>query len=158
MGLRYDYFDFSTTNKLNNDHRNVKDSSLSPNVGLVWQPVPEHSFYTSYSKSFAPFGGQMGVNQVTGSTDVTKMDKEPQYNEQYEVGVKSEWLDNRLNTQFSVFDIRKIIFAINQTQTVSQMYGQLRVSINLVVSNLALLGVYLIMSLFAVGMATQMQK
>ncbi len=107
MGLRYDYFDFSTTNKINNEHRNVKDSTFSPNVGLVWQPVPEHSFYTSYSKSFAPFGGQMGVNQVTGSTDVAKMDKEPQYNEQYEVGVKSEWFDNRLNTQFSVFDIRK---------------------------------------------------
>ncbi|EPN2811089.1 TonB-dependent receptor, partial [Acinetobacter baumannii] len=105
MGLRYDYFDFSTTNKIKNEHRNVKDSTFSPNVGLVWQPVPEHSFYTSYSKSFAPFGGQMGVNQVTGSTDVAKMDKEPQYNEQYEVGVKSEWFDNRLNTQFSVFDI-----------------------------------------------------
>ncbi|WP_440206556.1 TonB-dependent receptor [Acinetobacter oleivorans] len=107
MGVRYDYFDFSTTNKLTNEHRNVKDGSFSPNVGLVWQPLPEHSFYTSYSKSFAPFGGQMGVNQVTGSTDVTKMDKEPQYNEQYEIGVKSEWLDSRLNTQFSVFDIRK---------------------------------------------------
>ncbi|MBE2814940.1 TonB-dependent receptor, partial [Acinetobacter baumannii] len=107
MGLRYDYFDFSTTNKIKNELRNVKDSTFSPNVGLVWQPVPEHSFYTSYSKSFAPFGGQMGVNQVTGSTDVAKMDKEPQYNEQYEVGVKSEWFDNRLNTQFSVFDIRK---------------------------------------------------
>ncbi|MGK7731262.1 TonB-dependent receptor, partial [Acinetobacter baumannii] len=107
MGLRYDYFDFSTTNKIKNEHRNVKDSTFSPYVGLVWQPVPEHSFYTSYSKSFAPFGGQMGVNQVTGSTDVAKMDKEPQYNEQYEVGVKSEWFDNRLNTQFSVFDIRK---------------------------------------------------
>jgi len=107
MGLRYDYFDFSTTNKLTNARRNVKDSTVSPNVGLVWQPLPEHSFYTSYSKSFAPFGGQMGVNQVTGSTNVEKMDKEPQYNEQYEVGVKSEWLDNRLNTQFSVFDIRK---------------------------------------------------
>ncbi|MBV6596979.1 TonB-dependent receptor, partial [Acinetobacter baumannii] len=93
MGLRYDYFDFSTTNKIKNEHRNVKDSTFSPNVGLVWQPVPEHSFYTSYSKSFAPFGGQMGVNQVTGSTDVAKMDKEPQYNEQYEVGVKSEWFD-----------------------------------------------------------------
>ncbi|EQC1404713.1 TonB-dependent receptor, partial [Acinetobacter baumannii] len=76
MGLRYDYFDFSTTNKIKNEHRNVKDSTFSPNVGLVWQPVPEHSFYTSYSKSFAPFGGQMGVNQVTGSTDVAKMDKE----------------------------------------------------------------------------------
>lgn len=54
MGLRYDYFDFSTTNKIKNEHRNVKDSTFSPNVGLVWQPVPEHSFYTSYSKSFAP--------------------------------------------------------------------------------------------------------
>lgn len=107
MGIRYDYFDFSTTNKIKNEHRNVKDGSFSPNVGFVWQPLLEHSFYTSYSKSFAPFGGQMGVNQVTGSTDVTKMDKEPQYNEQYEVGVKSEWLDSRLNTQFSVFDIRK---------------------------------------------------
>ncbi len=107
LGVRYDYFDFSTTNKLTKEHRNVKDGSFSPNVGLVWQPLPEHSFYTSYSKSFAPFGGQMGVNQVTGSTDVTKMDKEPQYNEQYEIGVKSEWLDSRLNTQFSVFDIRK---------------------------------------------------
>ncbi|MGC9658204.1 ligand-gated channel protein [Acinetobacter pittii] len=107
LGVRYDYFDFSTINKLTKEHRNVKDGSFSPNVGLVWQPLPEHSFYTSYSKSFAPFGGQMGVNQVTGNTDVTKMDKEPQYNEQYEVGVKSEWLDNRLNTQFSVFDIRK---------------------------------------------------
>ena len=51
MGLRYDYFDFSTTNKIKNEHRNVKDSTFSPNVGLVWQPVPEHSFYTSYSKA-----------------------------------------------------------------------------------------------------------
>ena len=107
LGLRYDSFDFSTTNKLNKQRRNVKDSTFSPNIGLVWQPVPEHSFYTSYNKSFAPFGGQMGVNQVSASTNVATMDKEPQYNEQYEVGVKSEWLDNRLNTQFSVFDIRK---------------------------------------------------
>ena len=72
MGIRYDYFDFSTTNKIKNEHRNVKDGSFSPNVGFVWQPLLEHSFYTSYSKSFAPFGGQMGVNQVTASTDVTK--------------------------------------------------------------------------------------
>ena len=86
------------------------------------------------------------------------MDKEPQYNEQYEIGVKSEWFDNRLNTQFSVFDIHKIIFAINQTLTVNQRFGQLLVNINLVVSNLVLLAVYLIMSLFAVGMAIPMPK
>ncbi len=117
MGLRYDYFDFSTTNKINNEHRNVKDSTFSPNVGLVWQPVPEHSFYTSYSKSFAPFGGQMGVNQVTGSTDVAKMDKEPQYNEQYEVGVKSEWLDNRLNTR----PLAKVVIASSSDLPVQRL-------------------------------------
>lgn len=44
MGLRYDYFDFSTTNKINNEHRNVKDSTFSPNVGLVWQPVLNIAF------------------------------------------------------------------------------------------------------------------
>ncbi len=35
------------------------------------------------------------------------IDAEPQYNEQYEIGVKSNWLDQRLNTQLSVYDIRK---------------------------------------------------
>ncbi len=29
MGLRYDYFDFSTTNKINNEHRNVKTVLLA---------------------------------------------------------------------------------------------------------------------------------
>lgn len=86
------------------------------------------------------------------------MDKEPQYNEQYEVGVKSEWLDNRLNTQFSIFDIRKIISAINQILMSNQKYGQLRVSINPVVLNLVLLVAYLIMFLSVVVMVTQTPK
>ncbi|MFT4021486.1 MAG: TonB-dependent siderophore receptor [Acinetobacter sp.] len=112
LGLRYDYFDFTTTNqrevqKSDNYRRKVKDHTWSPNAGIVWQPVPEHSFYASYSKSFAPFGGQMGVNVVSGTTDVKTMDKKPQYNEQYEIGVKSDWFNQRLNTQFSIFDIRK---------------------------------------------------
>ncbi len=44
LGVRYDYFDFSTTNKLTKEHRNVKDGSFSPNVGLVWQPLRNIAF------------------------------------------------------------------------------------------------------------------
>lgn len=34
MGVRYDYFDFSTTNKLTKEHRNVKIAALAQM--LVW--------------------------------------------------------------------------------------------------------------------------
>lgn len=113
LGMRYDSYDFSTTNKLPNvdadkRKRSVDDDSFSPNVGVVWQPNEHQSLYASYSKSFAPFGGSMGVNPISSaSQDMNIFNAEPQYNEQYEIGVKSDWFDERLNTQFSVYDIRK---------------------------------------------------
>ena len=113
LGLRYDRYDFSTTNKLPNvdldkRKRSISDDSVSPNVGIVWQPTEHQSLYASYSKSFAPFGGSMGVNPISSaSQDMNIFNAEPQYNEQYEVGIKSDWLEQRLNTQFSLYDIRK---------------------------------------------------
>lgn len=113
LGMRYDSYDFSTTNKLPNvdadkRKRSVDDDSFSPNVGVVWQPNEHQSLYASYSKSFAPFGGSMGVNPISSaSQDMNIFNAEPQYNEQYEIGMKSDWFDERLNTQFSVYDIRK---------------------------------------------------
>ena len=113
LGMRYDSYDFSTTNKLPNvdadkRKRSVDDDSFSPNVGVVWQPNEHQSLYASYSKSFAPFGGSMGVNPISSANqDMSIFNAEPQYNEQYEIGVKSDWFDERLNTQFSVYDIRK---------------------------------------------------
>ncbi len=68
--LRYDYYDTSTTNKLLassdiNYHRRIDDESFSPNIGFIWQPTDQHSFYASYNKSFAPFGGRVGVSVVS---------------------------------------------------------------------------------------------
>ncbi|MFW2159776.1 TonB-dependent receptor [Acinetobacter beijerinckii] len=112
LGGRYDYFHSQTTNRLktSNDkdyQRSIDGESFSPNIGLIWQPVESQSLYVSYSKSFAPFGGRVGVSVVSANTNVDAFDAEPQYNEQYEIGVKSDWLNDRLNTQLSVFDIRK---------------------------------------------------
>mgnify|MGYP003584096532 CR=1 FL=1 len=111
LGLRYDAYEFKShatvSNRLPVDlRRTFKDETFSPNVGFVWQLVPEHSLYASYSKSFAPYGGRGNISLDT-NVDESLYDAEPQYNEQYEVGVKSDWFDGRLNTQFSVFDITK---------------------------------------------------
>lgn len=106
LGVRYDSYDFATNDVRNQRKRSYRDDSLSPNIGFVWQPVQSQSFYTSYSKSFSPYGGR-GLLLVSTTVSPSTYDAEPQYNEQYEIGVKSDWLDGRLNTQLSVFDITK---------------------------------------------------
>ncbi|AZN62639.1 TonB-dependent siderophore receptor [Acinetobacter johnsonii] len=106
LGMRYDQYNFKSTNHIQNLSKQYDDTTFSPNIGFVWQPSEQHSFYTSYNKSFAPYGGRGNIS-VDVNTDPKYYDAEPQYNEQYEIGVKSDWFDERLNTQFSVYDIRK---------------------------------------------------
>ncbi|KAB0623001.1 TonB-dependent receptor [Acinetobacter guillouiae] len=106
LGLRYDSYDFATNDIRNQSKRSYRDDSVSPNIGFIWQPVVSQSFYTSYSKSFSPYGGR-GLLGVSTTINPSLYDAEPQYNEQYEIGVKSDWLDGRLSTQLSIFDITK---------------------------------------------------
>lgn len=106
LGMRYDQYNFKSTNHIQNLSKQYDDTTFSPNIGFVWQPSEQHSFYTSYNKSFAPYGGRGNIS-VDVNTDPKYYDAEPQYNEQYEIGIKSDWLDQRLNTQLSVYDIRK---------------------------------------------------
>jgi iron complex outermembrane receptor protein len=110
VGARYDWYEFESTNQLlapgaANRSRNYSDNNISPSVGVVWQPTEAHSIYASYNKSFAPYGGRSMLSVDTSSSAV--YDAEPQFQEQYEVGIKSDWLEHRLNTQFSVFNIEK---------------------------------------------------
>ncbi|MEB3766155.1 TonB-dependent siderophore receptor [Acinetobacter sp. MD2] len=112
LGLRYDYYEAKTTDKLATSKTYgqstaVTNETVSPNIGFVWQPVPAHSLYASYSKSFSPFGGNMGLSVVSATQNLATFDAEPQYNDQYEIGIKSDWFNERLNTQLSFFDIRK---------------------------------------------------
>lgn len=109
LGLRYDWYQFESTNMLStnpaNRSRRYNDSTVSPSIGVVWQPVAAHSIYTSYNKSFAPYGGRGMLSVDTSSSAV--YDDDPQFQEQYEIGIKSDWLNERLNTQLSVFNIEK---------------------------------------------------
>ena len=71
-GLRRD--DFTVTSRRNDldKEETLSVTSLSPRLGLVWNPIEEHAFYTSYSKTFTPVGGELigitrGQEQQPGS-------------------------------------------------------------------------------------------
>jgi iron complex outermembrane receptor protein len=99
VGARYDSYDFDTLNRLTGTTRAASGSSVSPRAGLVWQPVREHSVYTSYSKSYSPYGGR-GMLGVSGAQD-----DEPRYSRQVEAGIKSDWLDGGLSTQLAAYQL-----------------------------------------------------
>ncbi|RYF74487.1 MAG: TonB-dependent siderophore receptor [Comamonadaceae bacterium] len=103
LGGRYDRFDFHSTNLLTGQNRGYKGNSFSPRAGVVWQPVPAHSLYASYSKSFSPYGGR-GLLSVSVA-DNAVYDAEPQYSRQFEIGTKSDWLDGRLSTQVALYNL-----------------------------------------------------
>jgi iron complex outermembrane receptor protein len=73
------------------------DEAFTPRVGIVFQPIEGLSFYGSYSESFTP-------NSATAA-DGTLLEAER--GEQYEVGVKGDFLDGRLSATLAAFDITK---------------------------------------------------
>ena len=102
-GLRYDHFEVDTKNKLTNAQQAVASHSTSPRFGLVWTPLEHHSFYASWSKTFSPAGG--GVIGITPNASGSVNDLSPELTKQKEIGVKSDWLDDRLSTTLAVYEL-----------------------------------------------------
>ncbi|UVK88760.1 TonB-dependent siderophore receptor [Pseudomonas sp. B21-051] len=102
-GLRYDTFDIESTNKLKNITEDRDSHSTSPRVGIVWTPLQNHSFYASWSKTFSPVGG--GLIGITPGAAGNSNDLSPELTKQKEIGVKSDWLDDRLSTTLAIYDL-----------------------------------------------------
>ncbi len=68
--------------------------AFSPRVGIVYQPIPDISLYASYSRSFTPVSGR----SVSGDTF------DPQRGTGYEVGIKTEFLTNRLSSTLAFYN------------------------------------------------------
>lgn len=102
-GLRYDTFDIESTNKLRNISEDRDSHSTSPRVGLVWTPLQNHSFYASWSKTFSPVGG--GLIGITPGAAGNTNDLSPELTKQKELGVKSDWFDDRLSTTLAIYDL-----------------------------------------------------
>ncbi|WP_442111531.1 TonB-dependent receptor [Pseudomonas sp. NUPR-001] len=103
-GVRFDQFEVETTNKLKNDLSEKQDSnSTSPRLGVVYSPWKEHSFYASWSKTFSPVGG--GLIGITPGAPGNSNETSPEETRQKEVGVKSDWLDERLSTTLAIYEL-----------------------------------------------------
>ncbi|PSB06394.1 TonB-dependent siderophore receptor [Pleurocapsa sp. CCALA 161] len=101
IGGRYDWisseretsdFGGSTPGITEND-----DDAFSPRIGLVYQPSDTVSLYSSYSRSFVTSGG----------TNADGREFEPTRGTQYEVGVRTEFLDDRLSTNLAAYHLTK---------------------------------------------------
>jgi len=98
VGGRFDLFEQHTKNFLTNTTFNQDQQRFSPRVGLVYQPIEQISLYASYSQSFNP---------NTFATDADGSPLEPTIGNQYEIGIKGEFLDGRLSTTLAAYEITK---------------------------------------------------
>lgn len=105
LGGRYDRYTFQTTNIAQQTNR-YSGSSFSPNLGVVWDITPDHTAYAGWNKSFAPYGGN-GYISIDPTVDPATFNTSPEQSRQFEVGLKSEWLNRRLSTTVAIYDLER---------------------------------------------------
>ncbi|WP_415878261.1 TonB-dependent receptor [Methylomonas sp. TEB] len=98
-GVRFDNFEQEQDNHLTKLNQRRTDPVWSPRVGVVYQPNEAHALYGNVSRSFQPVGNDFFFN----GSDLDKI--EPLESLQYEVGTKSEWLDDRLTSTVALYQI-----------------------------------------------------
>ena len=101
-GGRYEQFRFSSVN-IRNRSSSYKGHHFSPNLGVVWDVNPQHTLYAGFHKSYSPYGGGSGYLGIDAASDSATFNTSPEMNKQYEAGIKSSWLDNRLSTTLAVY-------------------------------------------------------
>ena len=74
-----------------------EDNAFSPQVGLVYQPVQPVSLYADWTRSFNPNYGLSRTGQFFA----------PEKGEQFEVGVKTEFFNQRLSSTLALYHITK---------------------------------------------------
>jgi iron complex outermembrane receptor protein len=93
-GLRYDYVESQHGGAMPEQ----TDKALSPRVGIVYQPWEPVSIFAGWSTAFSP-------NIFALSENGSAFD--PEESEQFEAGVKVEWVKNKLASTIAVYDITK---------------------------------------------------
>ncbi|MBW4622489.1 MAG: TonB-dependent siderophore receptor [Cyanosarcina radialis HA8281-LM2] len=97
IGGRYDWVSASGYVPIDSDLPSQNDGAFSPRIGLVYQPSKNVSLYTSYSQSFRQSVGQNPDNRAF----------EPTRGTQYEIGVKTDFLDGRLSATLAAYHLTK---------------------------------------------------
>jgi iron complex outermembrane receptor protein len=100
IGGRFDLINQQYRDKLEDISLSQQDDQFSPRVGIVYQPIPSISIYGSWSRSFF-------AEDFFGSLNPDGTPFKPTTGEQFEVGVKTEFLDGKLAATLAVYEITK---------------------------------------------------
>ncbi|MEH2071683.1 MAG: TonB-dependent siderophore receptor [Nostoc sp.] len=97
VGGRFDTYHSETQDFLNASTTVTDSDAFSPRVGIVYQPTKEISLFANYSRSFVPVTG----SDKNGNTFV------PERGTGYEVGIKGDFLNNRLSSTLAFYTVTK---------------------------------------------------
>ena len=99
LGLRKEFFMDYINYKESNEEK-IEQQALIPRIGLVITANDNINFYSTWMKGFEPQTAaiQSDPDRYGGPFD-------PVYSELYEMGVKTDWFNNRLSATASVFKI-----------------------------------------------------
>ena len=96
-GVRYDVTDTVSTNRITGARSANAANKLSPRVGAVYEPVATTALYFNWANSFIP----------TTATTASGAALPPGTSEQFEVGVKQQALDKRVQATVALFQITR---------------------------------------------------
>jgi len=100
LGGRFDWVRSTDGQILANGDRtstSAENTAFSPRIGIVYQPIEPVSLYASWGRSFQP---EFGISQTGETFDPTR-------GEQFEVGVKTEFLDGRLAATLAAYNLTR---------------------------------------------------
>lgn len=100
-GLRYDHYKQKQKSHLNGSQVDRSDESISPRLGVVYQPNDAQMFYGSASQSFRPLGQKLFEFRDYN------WDQKPQESIQYEVGMKQKLMDGNASLNVALFSLTK---------------------------------------------------
>ena len=101
-GIRYDgVWQNSTFQPTSFNPETSEDSTFndafSPRLGIVYQPIKELSLYSSYSRSFYP------NSDTTVAGEILPVER----GNQFEIGVRGEFLNDRLTSSLALFNLTR---------------------------------------------------
>jgi iron complex outermembrane receptor protein len=97
IGGRFDTYHSKNESLLNSTTTKTDSDAFSPRVGIVYQPTKEISLFANYSRSFVPVSG----------TDKNDDAFVPERATGYEVGIKGDFLNNRLSSTLALYTVTK---------------------------------------------------
>lgn len=120
LGGRFDFAAASYENSTGSISNDREDTAFSPRVGVVYQLVPSVSLYASWSRSFQP--------SDASSRNPNNETFKPTEGEQFEGGVKAEFLNGKLFATLAAYQITKqnIVTADPNNPTFSIQIGEQR--------------------------------